>query len=161
MNYANSTPLGSFAFDTIPSPQGVTEYDWFMYGDSACMYGEIPQGRDSTLGPYVRIPDWGYATFPIGDDEHIWQIWKININGIANSGTILRGYVLNRRGDTLATGDVTFASGYDRYTMSFPPHSRNHLNVLLWSDSTLGTPGDTLLINSIQIHPRRIGRAPY
>lgn len=165
INFFNSTPLGSFVFDTIAAPLGVTKYDWFIYGDSACVYFEVPQGRDSTwsvaAGRIGKIPDWGYATFPIGDDEHIWQIRKININGIANAGTILRGYVLNRRGDTLATGDITFATGYDRYTMSFPPHSGNHLNVLLWSDSTLGTPGDTLLINSIQIHPRRIGRAPY
>ena len=101
------------------------------------------------------------STFPVGDDNNIWQIQRVDINGIANSGTILRGYVLNQRGDTVATGDVTCGADYDRYTMSFPPHSGNHLNILFWSDSTLGTPGDTLGISSILIHPRRVGRARY
>ena len=154
---------GSFAFDTVAAPRGTDKYTWRIYTDSAYFLSSIASGLDSnyTAGSHLTIPDWAYSTFPIGDDNNIWEIQRVDINGIANVGTILRGYVLNQRGDTVATGDITFGAGYDRYTMSFPPHSGNHLNILFWSDSTLGTPGDTLGISSFLIHPRRIGRARY
>ena len=157
---------GSFAFDSVSAPLGADKYSWRVYTDSNYIFSAMRSGLDSNWsvaagGIHLTIPDWAYSTGPIGDDNNIWEIQRVDINGIANVGTILRGYVLNQRGDTVATGDITFGAGYDRYTMSFPPHSGNHLNILFWSDSTLGTPGDTLGISSIRIHPRRIGRARY